>query len=309
MKRLSIVMIVMAIAALSAGPALAKGGHHSGGHHSGGHAHHSSGHAHASSSAHKGKTGRPAAKAPKASHAMKSQPKAANSHAKTTGSQPMAANSHAKTATSHAKTANSQPKTANSPTKTVPSQPNVQQHAKTATTTHHVSKTASAVHSGANAHVKANKSATATPSTTSARTTPRATHTTTVSHRGSYYHRGYGRRNYHRNRRNYARNGRPSFTAGPDQAVGANSGPQMVAPWATRIRGGSSRQMVGGLQFQVTNNSNPAIFRTPPSVSPTGTLSYTPAPGQAGTATVTLVLRSGNATSVPRTFHITIGPA
>ena len=327
MKQFSLPLLVLAIAAFSVGPALAKGGHHSGGHHSGG-AHHSSGHAHSSGShAHKSNSGHAAhaAKAPKPNHAMKSQPKAAKSQPKAANSQPKAANSQPKAANSQPKTAKAQPKVTNTQPKTAKTQPkvtntqpkttkpllNTQQQAKMANVRHHVSKTASSARNGTTIHAQPKNSSTTsvTPATRTTTTTPRTTHATTVSHRGSYHHRGYGRRHYSRNRRNYARTGRPSFTAGPDQAVGANSGPQTVAPWATRIRAGSSRQMAGGLQFQVTNNSNPALFRAPPSVSPTGTLSFTPAPGQTGTATVTLVLRSGTATSMPRTFHITVGPA
>ena len=304
MKQFSLPLLVLAIAAFSAGPALAKGGHHSGGHHSGG-AHHSSGHAHSSGShAHKSNSGHAAqaAKAPKPNHAMKSQPKAANSQPKAAKAQPKVTNTQPKTAKTQPKVTNTQPKT----TKPLL---NAQQQAKMANVRDHVSKTASSAHSGTTIHAQQKNSST-TSVTPATRTTnaPRTAHATTVSHRGSYHHRGYGRRHYSRNRRNYARTGRPSFTAGPDQAVGANSGPQTVAPWATRIRAGSSRQMAGGLQFQVTNNSNPALFRAPPSVSPTGTLSFNPAPGQTGTATVTLVLRSGTATSAPRTFHITVGP-
>lgn len=305
MKQLGITLIVLAIGAFAAGPALAKGGHHSGGHahHSSGHAHHSSGHAHKSSSGHANHMAKPA----KAATAKKAQPKAQQqSNAKQSAKPAKAAT--AKKPQPKAQQQSNAKQTAKTaqPNSAMKSQPKPHQTVNAVTATHHALKTASTVHSGSHAKGTATNKGTsaATPATTTATTTPRATRATTVSHRGSYYHRGYGRRNYHRHRRNYTRNGRPSFVAGPDQVVGAGSGPQTVAPWATRIRAGSGRRAMGAVQFQVTNNSNPGLFSTPPSVSPTGTLNFTPA-AQAGTATVTLVLRSGTATSLPRTFHIT----
>src|SRR6185295_9600108 len=69
------------------------------------------------------------------------------------------------------------------------------------------------------------------------------------------------------------------------------------------------------LAFVVTNNTNPALFSAGPAVSPTGTLTYTPAPNANGTATITLVLmdngdtaNGGQNTSAPQSFTITINP-
>jgi hypothetical protein len=128
-----------------------------------------------------------------------------------------------------------------------------------------------------------------------------------------YGRRGYGRRGYYRhlvNRRRYRRGyayGRPSFVRGPDQVVAANSGPHVVNPWATRVSAGGRRRG-GALWFQVTRDSNPGLFRTPPMISATGVLTFQPAPGQTGAATIRVVLRCGGRSSTPQTFHITVRP-
>jgi hypothetical protein len=187
-------------------------------------------------------------------------------------------------------------------------------------------------HAHAANHAKSNAAKTTTHSTTAHNhaaanksTTTKSTHKSTKAasvnkhvarsvstSRGGY---SYGRRNYYRhlthrrhNRRGYAY-GRPSFMRGPDQVVAANSGPQVVNPWATRITPGLGQRTGGGLRFQVTRDSNPRLFRTPPTISPTGTLAFCPAARQTGAATITVVLRSGGHASTPQTFHITVRPA
>lgn len=67
--------------------------------------------------------------------------------------------------------------------------------------------------------------------------------------------------------------------------------------------------------FIVANNNN-ALFSAQPAVSPTGTLTYTPASGQSGVATVTVTLTDngetasgGIDTSAPQTFTVTINPS
>ena len=107
-------------------------------------------------------------------------------------------------------------------------------------------------------------------------------------------------------------NQQPTFTKGPDQAVVVNAGPQIVTPWATAISAGPNE---GGqtLTFQVTNNTNAALFAAGPAVDAAGTLTYTPAPNVSGSATITLVLKDnggtangGQDTSMPQTFVITV---
>ena len=104
----------------------------------------------------------------------------------------------------------------------------------------------------------------------------------------------------------------PSFTKGPDQAVNEDAGAQVVTPWASAISQGpgDSGQT---LTFVVTGNSNPTLFSAAPTVSPSGTLSYTPAPDANGSATITLELHDdggtangGVDTSPPQTFTITV---
>ncbi len=103
----------------------------------------------------------------------------------------------------------------------------------------------------------------------------------------------------------------PSFTPGGNQAVpfGTNT-QQTVNGWATVISAGGGETQT--LTFNVTNNSNMSLFSTQPAISPTGTLTYTPA-GTAGTATITLVLTDDGGTanggvnaSAPITFTITV---
>ncbi len=103
----------------------------------------------------------------------------------------------------------------------------------------------------------------------------------------------------------------PSFTAGPNQTALEDAGTQTVAGWATAINDGDGNTQI--VDFQVTGNTNAALFTTAPAISPTGTLTYTTAPNANGTATITVVLHdnggtafSGSDTSPPQTFTITI---
>ncbi|HET7842681.1 MAG TPA: tandem-95 repeat protein, partial [Xanthomonadales bacterium] len=109
-------------------------------------------------------------------------------------------------------------------------------------------------------------------------------------------------------------NDAPSFTKGPDQTVNEDAGAQTVNPWATAISAGPNE---GGqtLTFNVTGNTNAALFSAGPAISPTGVLTYTPAANQFGTANVTITLsdnggtaNGGVDTSAPQTFTITVNP-
>lgn len=108
-------------------------------------------------------------------------------------------------------------------------------------------------------------------------------------------------------------NDAPSFVVGPNQTVLEDAGPQTVTPWATAISAGPPDEAGQTLSFNITGNSNAALFSAGPTVSPTGQLSYTPAANAAGTATITLVLmddggtaNGGVDTSAPQSFTITI---
>ncbi len=67
------------------------------------------------------------------------------------------------------------------------------------------------------------------------------------------------------------------------------------------------------LTFVVTNNTNPGLFATAPAVAANGTLTYTPAAGASGTASLTLVLTDNGGTanggvnqSAAQVFTITV---
>jgi VCBS repeat-containing protein len=107
-------------------------------------------------------------------------------------------------------------------------------------------------------------------------------------------------------------NDAPSFTKGADQSVAEDAGAQTVAGWATGISAGpnESGQTVS---FVVTSNSDPSLFSAVPAVSPTGTLTYTPAANQHGTATITLkitdnggIANGGIDESATQTFDINV---
>lgn len=104
----------------------------------------------------------------------------------------------------------------------------------------------------------------------------------------------------------------PSFAVGLDQTVTEDSGAQSVA-WATAISPGSVDEAGQTVAFTVTGNTNPALFSVAPALSPTGTLTYTPAANASGTATITLVAQDdggtalgGIDTSSPQSFTITV---
>lgn len=107
-------------------------------------------------------------------------------------------------------------------------------------------------------------------------------------------------------------NDAPSFAKGPDQTVDEDAGPQSVSGWATSVSAGpnESGQTVA---FQVTGNTNAALFSAGPAVAANGTLTYTPAPNASGSATVTLRITDNGGTanggvdaSATQTFVITV---
>ncbi|MCM3872256.1 MAG: CSLREA domain-containing protein [Pyrinomonadaceae bacterium] len=107
-------------------------------------------------------------------------------------------------------------------------------------------------------------------------------------------------------------NDAPSFTKGPDLTVNENDGAQTVNNWATNISPGAG-ESGQTLTFIVTNNTNPSLFSVAPAISSSGTLTYSPATGVSGTATITTALMdnggtaSGGAdTSPTQTFSISV---
>lgn len=108
-------------------------------------------------------------------------------------------------------------------------------------------------------------------------------------------------------------NDAPSFTKGADVTVLQNAPAQTITGWATAISGGPADESGQTLNFQVTNNSNPAMFSVAPAISSNGTLTFTPALNQPGTAAITVVLKDnggtangGVDTSAAQTFNINV---
>ena len=102
----------------------------------------------------------------------------------------------------------------------------------------------------------------------------------------------------------------PVFTAGPNQTIGEDAGPQTVNGWATGISDGDPETQA--LTFNVTNNNN-TLFSAQPAITAAGNLSYTPAANASGSATVTVTLSDDGPgsppnvnTSGPQTFTILI---
>jgi CSLREA domain-containing protein len=107
-------------------------------------------------------------------------------------------------------------------------------------------------------------------------------------------------------------NDAPTFTKGANQTVSEDSGPHVVANWATGI-GAGPNESGQSLSFFVTGNTNPGLFSTGPAVGSDGSLTYTPAPNASGGATITLVLKDdggtangGQDTSAGQTFTINV---
>jgi hypothetical protein len=108
-------------------------------------------------------------------------------------------------------------------------------------------------------------------------------------------------------------NDAPSFTRGADQTVNEDAAAQTVPNWATSISAGPADESGQTLTFNVTNNTNPGLFSAQPAISPTGTLTYTPAANANGSATITIVLmdnggtaNSGQDTSAAQSFTMNL---
>ena len=109
-------------------------------------------------------------------------------------------------------------------------------------------------------------------------------------------------------------NSAPTFTAGPDEIVLEDAGPQTIAAWATAISPGGVDESGQHVTFTITVD-HPALFATQPAVTPDGTLSFTPAADANGIATVTVTAvddggtaDGGHDTGTPQAFTLTIVP-
>ena len=105
-------------------------------------------------------------------------------------------------------------------------------------------------------------------------------------------------------------NDAPSFTAGPNQSVTQDAGPQSIQ-WASGFSAGPADEAGQMLTLDVMN-SNSSLFTAPPSLSPTGLLTYTPLATASGTNIVNVTLRdngstaNGGVNSVTKTFTIAV---
>jgi hypothetical protein len=111
-------------------------------------------------------------------------------------------------------------------------------------------------------------------------------------------------------------NDKPSFTHAGNQTVQQPAGAQTVAGWVTSFDAGPPDEDLSQVASQyIVSNDNAALFLVQPAVAADGTLTYTPAPGASGTATVTVYVRDSGGTaeghgaidtSDPLAFTITV---
>ncbi len=107
-------------------------------------------------------------------------------------------------------------------------------------------------------------------------------------------------------------NDEPTFVKGADQTVNEDAAAQNIVGWATAISKGPANESAQVLTFTVTNDNN-GLFSVQPTVNTaTGNLTYTPAAGISGSATVTVVLSddggtaNGGDNTSTQTFTITV---
>ena len=108
-------------------------------------------------------------------------------------------------------------------------------------------------------------------------------------------------------------NDAPSFVlAGDPPAVNEGSGAQSVPMFATSISPSGtfppeSNEAGQSVHFNVTGDTNPGLFATPPAIDTSGNLTYMLAPDWSGSAQITVNLQdNGGATSDPHKFNITV---
>jgi VCBS repeat-containing protein len=92
-------------------------------------------------------------------------------------------------------------------------------------------------------------------------------------------------------------NDAPSATVTPLHAVNEDSGPHNVANYVTAISPGPANESGQTVSFSITGNTNPGLFASGPTIDPAGTLSYTLAANQFGTAVITVQLMDDGGTA------------
>jgi len=110
-------------------------------------------------------------------------------------------------------------------------------------------------------------------------------------------------------------NDKPSFDLLGDQEVSGNPGPQTVPNFASADPGGGPDEAGQTFDYHVTSINASLFFSTDPAISPSGTLTYTPAPPVSGTVTVFVSVtdsggtaNGGEDTSDTKEFTITVTP-
>src|SRR5262249_18524713 len=91
-------------------------------------------------------------------------------------------------------------------------------------------------------------------------------------------------------------NDAPRLTKGAHQSVFEDAGAPTAVNMATAISAGLVPYTTLFRSFIVSNN-NSALFAVQPAISPTGTLTYTPAANTSGSATVTVQLHDNGGTA------------
>ncbi|MEM7704573.1 MAG: Ig-like domain-containing protein [Pseudomonadota bacterium] len=104
----------------------------------------------------------------------------------------------------------------------------------------------------------------------------------------------------------------PVLNADDPPPVGEDAGPQTVSNWAS-LDPGAPNEAGQQVTVLVAGVANPTLFTVPPTVDAAGTLTYTPAPGESGSSSFTVVAsdnggvaNGGQDTSQPQIFTISI---
>jgi hypothetical protein len=93
-------------------------------------------------------------------------------------------------------------------------------------------------------------------------------------------------------------NDKPAFTHRGNQSVTQPAGAQSVTGWVTSFDAGpADEDLAQGVAQYIVSNNNAALFSTQPAVANDGTLTYTPAAGVTGTATITVRVRDTGGTA------------
>lgn len=110
-------------------------------------------------------------------------------------------------------------------------------------------------------------------------------------------------------------NDAPVIAVGSNPVVAFNAPAQTVNGFASVISVGPANETGQTVTFNITNNSNLNLFASQPTINASGALMFTPAAGQQGTATITVVgqdsggvLNGGVNDSAPVQFTITVNP-